>query len=658
MRMNERPEASQTMLEDIAERIRERAPRSPSSVRPRSDGGAGVADGQARFLDDAIDAESPRLADVFDGDDAAEVGRRHVERQFALEPSTVRDLVAEYEREGIGPDEFVASQSFVVESLVEAAFGHLRQELDSDAHATLEAVENELRDGLETTQFVTRTGVDAYAETAGASAMPTAASDADSVAGLDFHSVLDHIGTPLFVLGTDGDILTWNSSIEELTGVSETEAQEMEMASMAFYPDGRRGKTLADKVLDAPERTHEEYDVPKVEDADFTLYRDTSVMADQYGSERHISFSAAPIYDGDELVVVVEMVQDRTDEARRHEAVTELVEEVKSTMTALQNGRLDARASFDRDENEAYVDDQLYEVVTSLNDMAEQVQQLTHKVDEQAQELAATIGQTASSAETVEERVSQQSESLTRAAENIQNIGAGMEEVAATSSEVASAAKRAKNAAEEGSDAGQAVKDVTDGLTETSQDLVETVEGLDEQMDEVSEIVEIIADVAEQTNMLALNANIEAARAGESGSGFAVVADEVKTLANETGEYASEISASITTIQDQATETTEIVDSTHEQIERAESEITQALDALDEISEAVEEATNGIQEVANANDDQAADIEDITAMVEDVQEHAEDAEAATNQIVAATERQQDAVDELTDRVDDLTSDDS
>ncbi|MBV0901645.1 methyl-accepting chemotaxis protein [Haloarcula salina] len=644
------------MFEDITERIRERDPRTGSSARPRSDGGVGVADGQTRFLDDAIDAESPRLADVFDGDDAAEVGRQHVERQFALDPATIRDLIAEYERDGIGPDEFVASQGFVVESLVEAAFGHLRQELDSDAHATLDAVENELRDGLETAQFVTRTGVDAYAAADDSAASPTAA--ADPVAGLDFHSVLDHIGTPLFVLGTDGDILTWNSSIEELTGVSEAEAQEMEMSSMAFYPDGRRGKTLADKVLDAPERTHEEYDVPRVEDADFTLYRDTSVMADQYGSERHISFSAAPIYDGDELVAVVEMVQDRTDEARRHEAVTELVEEVKSTMSALQNGRLDARASFDRDENEEYVDDQLYEVVTSLNDMAEQVQQLTHKVDEQAQELAATIGQTASSAETVEERVSQQSQSLTRAAENIQNIGAGMEEVAATSSEVASAAKRAKSAAEEGSDAGEAVKDVTDGLTETSQDLVETVEGLDEQMDEVSEIVEIIADVAEQTNMLALNANIEAARAGESGSGFAVVADEVKTLANETGEYASEISASINTIQDQATETTEIVDSTHEQIERAEAEITQVLDALGEISEAVEEATNGIQEVANANDDQAGDIEDITAMVEDVQEHAEDAEAATNQIVAATERQQDAVDELTDRVDDLTSDGS
>jgi methyl-accepting chemotaxis protein len=65
--------------------------------------------------------------------------------------------------------------------------------------------------------------------------------------------VLDHIGTPLFGLDTDRNIVKWNNQIEKLTGVAEAEAKSMEMASMAFYPDGRRGKTLADKVVDALE---------------------------------------------------------------------------------------------------------------------------------------------------------------------------------------------------------------------------------------------------------------------------------------------------------------------------------------------------------------------------------------------------------------------
>ncbi|KAA9399979.1 PAS domain-containing protein [Haloarcula sp. CBA1130] len=634
------------MFEQIRTYIYGRGSRSSDATARRADGGFVASDRQARFLVDAMDPESPRLGDCFDDPNKAAIGTQHVERQFELGSDELRMLIDEYEAAGISQSEFIATQGLVTESLVEGAFDQLRDELGADAQAAIDSVEAELREGLETTQSVSQTGIDAFTESA---------ADSGSDGRLDYHDVLQHIGTPLFVLDTNGDIRSWNSSIERLTGVSEADAKEMEMASMAFYPDGRRGKTLADKVLDAPETTHTKYDVPKVEDEDFTLYRDTSVMADQYGDERSISFSAAPIYDDDgELIAVVEMVQDRTDEANRHEAVTSLVDEVKSTMAALKSGRLDARASFDRTDGGEYVDDQLYEVVGSLNDMAEQVEQLADQVDEQAQQLAVTIEQANSSAEAVESRVAEQTDSLTQAADNIQDIGAGMEEVAATSSEVASAAQRAKAAAEDGSDAGEAVMDVTDGLAETSEDLVDTVTALDDQMDEVSEIVEIIADVAEQTNMLALNANIEAARAGESGSGFAVVADEVKTLANETSEYASEISTSITTIQDQADETASMVETTHEQVEHAESEITEALDSLDEISDAVEEATRGIQEVADANDDQASAIENVTSMVEDAQNHAQEAEAATKEIVKATDRQEDAVTELTDRVGELT----
>ncbi|MDS0220755.1 methyl-accepting chemotaxis protein [Haloarcula sp. S1AR25-5A] len=641
------------MLDQIRTYIYGQGSQSGDVAAQRADGGLVAGDGQTRFLADAIDSDSPRLSDRFDNPESAAIGSQHVDQQFELGPDELRALIEEYEAAGISRSEFVATQGFVTESLVQGAFDQLRDELGPDAQAAIDSVEAELKEGLDTAQYVSRTGVEAFTD--GSSDTDTS-SDSDADGGLNYHDVLHHIGTPLFILDTNGDILTWNSSLENLTGVSESEAQEMEMASMAFYPDGRRGKTLADKVLDAPENTHTEYDVPKVDDEDFTLYRDTSVMADQHGNERNISFSAAPIYDdAGELIAVVEMVQDRTDEANRHEAVTGLVEEVKSTMAALKNGQLDARASFDRTDGGEYVDDQLYEVVDSLNDMAEQVEQLADQVDEQAQQLAVTIQQANSSAETVESRVAEQTDSLSTAADNIQNIGAGMEEVAATSSEVASAAKRAKDAAEDGSDAGEAVMEVTDGLTETSEDLVDTVTALDNQMDEVSEIVEIIADVAEQTNMLALNANIEAARAGESGSGFAVVADEVKTLANETSEYASEISTSINTIQDQATETAQMVETSHEQVEHAESEIADALDALDEISDAVEEATRGIQEVADANDDQASAIEDVTSMVEDAQNHAQEAETATKEIVEATDRQEDAVTELTDRVGELTN---
>jgi methyl-accepting chemotaxis protein len=561
------------------------------------------------------------------------------------------------------PDASVSGDPATPEALVDDVFDRLDDELGPEAADALETARRDLRTGLERAEFGSTAGDTAGGpdgETRGAVAEPDAGTP-DAVAGLDadsgpdYHQVLHHIGTPLFVLDADGEILTWNSQLEGLTGVAEAEAQAMEMASMAFYPDGRRGKTLADKVIDAPERTDEVYDVPRVEDAGFTLYRDTSVMLDQNDEEVHISFSAAPVYDEDgDLLAVVEMVQDRTSDVLRHEHTTDLVTELEETMRSIRSGNLDARAEFDNDEG--HVEESLLAVVGELNEMADSLQDLIRQVDDNATDLAAATDQSADAAVDIEEAVVEQNEILAEATDDVQEVSATMEEIAATSNEVAQAASSAKAAVEDGADASEQARLVTDGLTDTSEALVDDVTELEERMDEVSEITEIIADVAEQTNMLALNANIEAARAGESGSGFAVVAEEVKTLANETGEYADRISSNVAEIQDQATATVGTVEESNEQIAHAEEQISAALAALDDVADAVDRAADGIEEVADSNDGQAEAIEGVTATIEDARTHAEAAEAAAGQIVDATESQTRSVDELVDSIEQLHDD--
>jgi methyl-accepting chemotaxis protein len=531
--------------------------------------------------------------------------------------------------EGATPDEFV-----------DAVFDRLAGELGPGAADALETAREDLKSGLD-----------------GAATPGDAPATAGAAAGLDYHRILHHIGTPLFVLDAEGEILTWNSQLERLTGVSEEDAKAMEMASMAFYPDGRRAKTLADKVIDAPERTDEEYGVPRVESASFTLYRDTSVMLDQDGEEVHISFSAAPIHDEDgDLVAVVEMVQDRTGDVLRHEHTADLVTELEETMRAIRSGDLDARAAFHNDDG--HVDASLLGVVDELNDMGDTLRELIERVDGNANDLVAAADQSAEAAVDVEGAVAEQNELLGEVADDVQEVSASMEEIAATSNEVAAAASRAKDAVADGVDAGEQARSVTTDLTGTSETLVADVTGLEERMAEVSEITDIIADVAEQTNMLALNANIEAARAGESGSGFAVVADEVKTLANETGEYAERISRNVAEVQKQATETVGTVEESNQQIQRAETEIGDALDALDDIADAVDEAANGIEEVADANDGQADAIEGVTTTIEEARSHAQDAETAAGRIVDATESQTSSVADLVDSVERLHDDGS
>ena len=660
--------SERTGAESILERLIARLLESDDGSS--SGGGAAEPDGGTVLANTSVpssltsryDPDLAELEEIYAEPAQGDVGDQHVVDPFGLAPGELSGLVSEYSAAGIEADAFVDSQRVVSDALIDAVFDRLAEELGASAKQELDAARTDLQNGMQTVTANTAAGVASYATSTGqaateSTAMEPSNGDFDTSLAvqnspLDFHNVLHQIGTPLFVLDPDGNILTWNSQLEALTGVSESEAKEMEMASMAFYPDGRRGKTLADKVIDAPERTDEEYDVPRVEEASFTLYRDTSVMQDQHGEDVHISFSAAPIYDdAGELTGVVEMVQDRTADVLRHEQTAELVGELESTMQAIRGGALQERAAFDNEDG--HVDESLLNVVGELNEMADSLEELIKRVDGNADTLAAATDQSAEAATEIEDLVIQQNELLAEASTDIQNVSASMEEIAATSSEVAQAANRAENAVEAGTSAGNAAQDVTDDLTDTSDELVDSVTGLEERMDEVNEIIEIIADVAEQTNMLALNANIEAARAGESGSGFAVVADEVKTLANETSEYADRISSNVAEIQSQATETVETVERSNEQIRVAETKITDALDALDDIEEAVEEAASGIEEVADANDGQAAAIEGVTTTIEEAREHANEAEAAARRIVETTDSQTASVTDLVESVNEL-----
>ncbi|WP_299335380.1 methyl-accepting chemotaxis protein [Haloplanus sp.] len=615
----------------------------------RTDGGRGVTfepETGARTLDVDIDAAA------LSGGDGPTVGEAvratHADHLTAVasgenDAEASRELAQRYAAAGAGAAGFAAAYTGAVDELVTAAFGMVR-------NGEVEAAEAALRRSLDATVSDAVAGLRAYDD------FDDEEEHADAL--LTVEAVLEAIPYPVYMLDSDSRVIGWNYGHAALVGMDREEAigkTAQESVVKATYNEGARKRTLAEKVIEAPYDAHEEFGVEKEDTpySDHHVYKDTSTASTLDESEVEIVFWAVPMFDDDDdLIAVFEILDDRTDEVRRQEAMESLVGEVTETLHRIGSGSLTARAEFDGRTD--VVDDELLDIVDALNGMVADFQSLVGQVDERTAELATSVGSAAEAARRIDDQVDEQNDALREAAEEMDEFSATMEEIAATSNEVATAAEQARSEVETGIQSARDARTVADAVNETSEDLVETVSELSARMEEVEEVVEVIAEVADQTNLLALNANIEAARAGDAGSGFGVVADQVKDLADETQAHTDEIATHIERIKAQSRETVDAVEASHEQVSEVDTEISRTVDAFEEIADAVETAALDIEEVADANDDQAVRIEGVTSMIRDAQEATEQVSGTADDMVSETTTQEEAVEALSDRIDELS----
>jgi methyl-accepting chemotaxis protein len=206
-------------------------------------------------------------------------------------------------------------------------------------------------------------------------------------------------------------------------------------------------------------------------------------------------------------------------------SITRPIQQAVEVARNVANGDLSTQVTIDRDD----------EIGQLLNAMVTMQQRLAS--------LVSGILQTVSNIESTSTEIAEGNEDLSdrtdQASGTLQSTSVAMGQLAGAFHQSAESAKTAN----------ELVTNTSQGVARSGQVVAQVVTNMQDisaSSAKIADILSVIDSIAFQTNILALNAAVEAARAGEQGRGFAVVAGEVRALAQRSASAAKEIKTLIT----------------------------------------------------------------------------------------------------------------
>jgi len=302
------------------------------------------------------------------------------------------------------------------------------------------------------------------------------------------------------------------------------------------------------------------------------------------------------------------LVESQEQNEKNQRAILRLLDE----MTNLADGDLSTHTTVTEDITGAIADsvnysiDALRDLVSTINNTANQVRSAVRKTQNMTGELA--------------EASDAQARQITAASSAVTEISKSMSQVSERASDSAEVARKSVSIAHKG---GETVRQTIDGMETIREQIQETskrIKRLGESSQEIGDIVNLITEISDQTNILALNAAIQASMAGEAGRGFAVVADEVQRLAERTGDATKQIEALVKTIQADTNEATVSMEHSTANVVKGAKLTENAGSALDRIEQVSMNLAQRILEISDATRDQAQDSVQITEIMDVIQE--------------------------------------
>ena len=199
---------------------------------------------------------------------------------------------------------------------------------------------------------------------------------------------------------------------------------------------------------------------------------------------------------------------------------------------------------------------------------------------------------------------------------------ASLQETAASLEELTVTVKQnADNARSANTIAGNGLRVAENGSQKVDQ-VVRSMAEMNDSSRKIESIVKIIEDIAFQTNLLAINASVESARAGDAGRGFGVVAAEVRNLSQKSSEAAKEIKMLVQASVEDVTQSSRLAEEAGSVMKDVMDSVQNMVNIMAEISRASGEQSSGLQQINLAVNQMDHAVHQNSAMVQNLSQTA------------------------------------
>lgn len=281
-----------------------------------------------------------------------------------------------------------------------------------------------------------------------------------------------------------------------------------------------------------------------------------------------------------------------------------------------------------------------------ITGQSEEFTQAANEVREGSEQIAATMQELTTGAET-------QADSATTLTEMMDVFNGKLGEANRDGEGIAATSEDVLNMTEEGNTLMTQSVAQMDNIHEQVRESVEQVKSLDGQTREISQLVQVIQDIAAQTNLLSLNAAIEAARAGEHGQGFAVVADEVRKLSEQVASSVDQITEIVDGILQGSDHVVNSLETSYKEVESGTNHIRETGQTFENINNAVTDVVTNIQNISSNLVDLTENSGEMNSSIEEVAAVAEETAAGVEETAAASQQSSSAMDEIARNAEDL-----